>query len=106
METILNTQLETGLSHGLDFYKPTMSQLEYEKYPDAEVTFTFHNRGEQRLGDYIDPLVLQARLDAIRAKGWSQPEIEFLGGLKDGSGLPLFNQEYLNFIKTNELPAV
>jgi nicotinate phosphoribosyltransferase len=99
--------LEAGeLSAGLDYYKPTMSQLAYEQEPDAEVTFTFHNRGEQRLLDYIDPTMLQTRFDDIRARGWSDRELGFLGDLQDSNDQPVFRADYLQFLAQEKLPRV
>src|ERR1044071_5189715 len=64
------------LSSGLDYYKPTMSQLHYEQHPDTEVTFTFKNRGEQRLADYIDPAVLRERFHQLRDRNWTEQELD------------------------------
>ncbi len=44
---------EQKLSQGLDYYKATMSQLEYEKHPEADVTFTLHNRGDHLLSEFV-----------------------------------------------------
>jgi nicotinate phosphoribosyltransferase len=96
----------TRLSAGLDYYKPTMSQLAYEAEPNAEVTFTFHNRGEQRLVDYIDPTSLQARLDQLRQNGFSYDELDYLGGLQNSDGEAIFKTEFLDYLKDNVLPEV
>ena len=63
-------QGEGTVSSGLDFYKPTMSQVAFEKHQEAEVTFTFKNRGKNKLTDYVDAPELQARLDTRRT-GWT-----------------------------------
>lgn len=97
---------ETRLTAGLDYYKPTMSQLQYEKQPDAEVTFTFKNRGEQRLADYVSPAVLQARLDSLAVNGWAQEEIDYLRTLKNAYGNPVFASGYLDYLSQNNLPPV
>lgn len=99
-------QDEQFLSAGLDFYKPTMSQLAFEKNKDAEVTFTFKNRGKELLTPYVDPTILQARLD-IKRDGWKPEEIVYLASLqRQEDGTPLFNQEYLDFLADNDLPPV
>lgn len=99
--------VESGqLSAGLDYYKLTMSQLAYELEPDAEVTFTFHNRGEQRLLDYVDPNALQHRLDDIRQHGWQPAELDYLASLKNSAGDRFFSDSYLGYLQTNELPRV
>lgn len=94
------------LSAGLDYYKPTMSQLAYEQEPDAEVTFTFHNRGQQRLLDHVDPNNLAQRFEDIRERGWHPRELAFLGGLRDSNGTPIFRDGYLQYLHANSLPPV
>ncbi len=97
---------QSRLSAGLDYYKPTMSQLVHEQEPDAEVTFTFKNRGEQRLMDYIDPTDLQAHFDFIQARGWSQDELDYLGTLRRETGEPMFASTFIDYLRSNELPKV
>jgi nicotinate phosphoribosyltransferase len=94
------------LSAGLDFYKPTMSQFAYEYEPEAEVTFTFKNRGEQILNEYIDPAALQARFDEIAESGFSEEEIMFLASLTNTDGDRIFSKEYLQYLKDSKLPRV
>lgn len=97
---------ERELSDGLDYYKPTMSQRAYDLEPDAVVTFTFHNRGEQRLLDYVDPDLLQTRLDAIRTRGWTEAELDFLASQHNSAGQARFRQGYLEYLAANDLPPV
>jgi nicotinate phosphoribosyltransferase len=94
------------LSHGLDYYKPTMSQLAYVQEPDAEVTFTFHNRGSQRLMDYVRPEELQERFDEVRRIGWTAPELKYLGGIVINGGDRAFSPQYLEYLATHSLPEV
>lgn len=96
----------TRLTAGFDFYKPTMSQLAYELEPDAEVAFTFKNRGNQRLLDYVDPKRLQARFDQLRSIGFGEDELEYLGDLKNQNGESLFDVGYLDYLRRNHLPPV
>jgi len=104
---VYGPMVESGrLSAGLDYYKPTMSQLAYEQEPGAEVTFTFHNRGAQRLMDYVDPSDLQHRFDQLQRRGWSQDELDYLGSLRTSDGQPVFKEGYLSYLQTSELPAV
>lgn len=106
-ETILQTFPEREpITAGLDYYKPTMSQLAYEQERDAEVTFTFHNRGEQRLADYIAPEDLQQRFDALQAKGWDISELGYLASRHDNEGKRVFSDEYLNYLAESDLPPV
>lgn len=111
METTYPIQIgplqEAGsLSAGLDYYKPTMSQLAHEVEPDAEVTFTFKNRGEQRLLDYVDPETLQERFNTIRERGWQDEELAYLEGLTDSDGLPMFSNGYVGYLASHKLPPV
>ncbi len=98
---------ESGrISAGLDYYKPTMSQFAFEQEPDAEVTFSFHNRGNQRLLDYVKPSNLQQRFDSLRKNGWTQDELDYLGSLKTSDGQTVFNNTYLDYLRSNGLPAI
>lgn len=97
---------ERTITAGLDYYKPTMSQLAYEYQPDTQVTFTFKNRGQQRLLDYIDPFALQDQFDQIREKGFDEEELHYLAGLTASEGQPVFSEDFLSHIKNNELPKV
>jgi len=99
-------QQEMLLTAGLDYYKPTMSQLAYNQHPDAEVTFTFKNRGTQRLLDYIDPAALQQRFDDIQARGFSEEELDYLSTLTTSAEEPVFGRDYLEYLQTAELPRV
>lgn len=92
------------VSAGIDYYKPNMSQLAYEREPDAEVTFTFRNRGEQRLLDYIDVDVLRQRFDELQAKSWTTEELDYLSGLQQSDGQAVYGQEYLTYLQSNSLP--
>lgn len=94
------------ITMGLDYYKPTMSQLAYEQEPNAEVTFTFKNRGEQRLADYIDAQELQARFDRMQERGWTELELDYLASLHNNDGERVFNDDYLDYLSQSELPKV
>lgn len=98
-------QGEGTLSSGVDFYKPTMSQVAFEKHKDAEVAFTFKNRGKNRLVDYVDAAELQARLDT-RRQGWSAEELAYLASLTHQDGEAIFSAEYLDYLADNPLPNV
>lgn len=100
------TDTTHDLSMGLDYYKPTMSQLIYEYEPDAEVTFTFKNRGHQRLLDYIDAADLQETFDKIQARGWTEHELRYLGGLAMSDGSPVYSDAYLQHLRDSDLPRL
>ena len=98
---------ETGMmSAGLDYYKATMSQVHYEEHPELEVTFTFKNRGEQRIEDYVNLDSLQQRFDSIRERGWQESELEFFASLKDSKNERVFSDDYLDYLRVNPLPEV
>jgi hypothetical protein len=46
-----------------------MSRLAYQQDPNAQVTYTLHNRGSQRIIDYVDPKQLQANFDVLSGQG-------------------------------------
>ncbi len=98
-------QGEGTLASGLDFYKPTMSQVAFEKHKDAEVTFTFKNRGKNQLTQYVGVEELQTRLDA-RQHGWNPEEIAYLTSLTHQDGERIFSEEYLDYLADNPLPQV
>ena len=93
------------LSQGLDYYKATMGQLEFEKHPDAEVTFALKNRAHEKLSEFVTPDELQARLDTLRA-GWQPEELAYLASLQAQDGTARFSEAYLDFLADNELPPV
>ncbi|MBP9738919.1 hypothetical protein KBD20_04480, partial [Candidatus Saccharibacteria bacterium] len=98
-------QGEGTLTSGLDFYKPTMSQVAFEKHKDAEVTFTFKNRGKNQLTQYVGIAELQTRLDA-RQHGWNPEETAYLASLTHQNGERIFSEEYLDYLTDNPLPQV
>lgn len=93
------------ISRDLDYYKATMGQLEYERHPDAIVTFELKNRSGEKLSRYVSPKELSARLDVLRS-GWQPEEIAYLAGLIAQDGQAQFSKEYLDFLMDNELPPV
>lgn len=96
---------ETLLSRGLDYYKPTMSQVEFERHPDAEVTFTLKNRSDKLLSEYVTPEELRERLKQVQ-RGWQPEEIAYLAGLTAQDGQARFSEDYLNFIADHQLPGL
>lgn len=96
---------EQKLSQGLDYYKATMSQLEYEKHPEADVTFTLHNRGDHLLSEFVQPRALQERLNGLR-QGWQPEEIAYLASLQNQDGTAQFSEAYLDYLADTPLPPV
>lgn len=98
-------QGQTHLSAGLDYYKPTMSQLEHDRLAGMSVTFSFKDRGHADLLRYVEPAVLKDRLARFQ-HGWQADEIAFLASQQRRDGTPLFNSEYLRELEAAELPPV
>ncbi len=97
---------EAMLSKGLDYYKATMSQVEFEKIPDEIVTFELKNRGENLLSEFCSPDELRARIDELR-HGWQADEVAYLAGLNNQvRGNAQFSEAYLDYLMDNELPPV
>lgn len=96
---------EPKLSQGLDYYKATMGQLEYDKHPDAEVTFTLKNRAPTLLSEFVTAEELRDRLGNV-ANGWQPDEIAYLASLQNQDGTAQFTSEYLDFLRDNPLPPV
>lgn len=94
------------VTNGLDFYKPTMSQLAYETEPQTEVTFTLKNRGEQQISNFVSPEELQARLDQLQARSWTEVELGHLEGMHTSEGDRMFSDEYLDYLRVTPLPDV
>ncbi len=97
---------QTMITAGLDYYKPTMSQLAHEIEPDTIVTFTLKNRGEQRLADYVTPQELTEHFAWRRDNGFSEDELSYLAGLRNPDDKPVFEATYIDYIRQNALPPV
>lgn len=94
------------LSQGLDYYKATMGQLEYEKHPEAQVTFALKNRSPERpLSQYVTPDMVRDRLAALQ-QGWQPEELAYLAGLQNQNGETQFSRQYLDYLADNQLPPV
>lgn len=96
----------TLITAGLDYYKPTMSQLAYNLQPDTEVTFTFKNRGQQRIADFVKIDDLVDRFEAIQQHGFQSEEIDYLASLTDSQNQRIFNDLYLLSLHGENLPDV
>lgn len=96
---------ESKLSQGLDYYKATMGQLQYETHPEAEVTFSLKNRSPNLLSEFVDPTAFQERLDNLKS-GWQPSELAYLASLQNQDGTAQFSENYLDFLADNPLPSV
>ena len=94
------------ISYDLDYYKLTMSNFAFEFEPDTEVTLTFHNRGNQRLMDYVGIGNLQSLFDSIQRRGFSHEELSYIRGLRNSRGNNIFSDAYLEYLANISLPKV
>lgn len=101
----MNKRETPSLSQGLDYYKATMGQVEFDKHPDTIVTFELKNRGANKLSTYVTPEQLSARLAELQ-DGWNPEEVAYLAGLTNQDGGARFTPEYLDFLADNPLPPV
>jgi nicotinate phosphoribosyltransferase len=90
----------------VDYYKPTMSQYWHDIEPNTETTFTFHNRGNERIADYVSLEERQDRFDELAERGWQDSEIEYLRTLTDSDGQRVFDEPYLGYLRQGNLPPV
>lgn len=98
---------EKPLSSMIDYYKMTMGNVIYEYHPNTEVTFTLKNRAtKQPLSEYVAPDALQARLDAIRERGFTSEEIAYYAGLTAQNGDARFTPDYLDYLADLHMPPV
>jgi nicotinate phosphoribosyltransferase len=98
---------ERRLSDGLDYYKFPMGQQAFEKYPDADVTFTMKNRdSDYPLSKYVDTDELEARLEAIQTLGFTDEEIGYLESLETRLGTPRFSDDYLNYLSAIKMSEI
>lgn len=93
------------ITRGLDYYKATMSGLEFANHPDTQVTFELKNRSAAKLSEYVSVDELETRLDELR-HGWQPEEIAYLAGLQNQDGMAQFSENYLDFLADNPLPPL
>lgn len=87
-----------------DFYKFTMAQVAWKRFPDAQVRYGFKNRTKGvRLADVVPEEELREELDHVRTLRFTFEEIEFL---RTCPRLPqgLFADGYLAFLAGLQLP--
>lgn len=87
-----------------DFYKFTMGQFVYHRYPEIPVTYAFKNRTKYVLLKYrIDENELRAELDYARTLRFNNSELHYLRGTNE-YGERMFKEDYLEFLKGFQLP--
>ncbi len=94
------------LSTAIDFYKYTMSQLQYELNRTTHVRFALTNRGSERIADLVPLATLRERFSAVQARGFCPAELAFLAGLRTRADAPLFTSAYLTYLAETRLPDV
>lgn len=91
---IVTSRLDT------DFYKFTMGQLVFRKYPDIPVVYEFKNRSRYPLARNISLGRLREELEALRGLTLREGEYQYLQGLNDG----MFGQDFLEHLRGLKLP--
>jgi nicotinate phosphoribosyltransferase len=89
----------------LDFYKLTMGQLVFHRYPNVPVKFAFTNRTKKvRIAEFVDESDLRRELDHVRTLRFMDDELQYLRSAPGEHGR-LFGGDYLQFLKNLQLPA-
>lgn len=88
----------------VDFYKFTMGQLVFLKYPDVPVKYAFKNRTKRvQLAEAISEDKLRTELDYVRTLRFNNSELHYLRGTNE-YGERMFAEPYLDFLKNLQLP--
>ena len=88
----------------VDFYKFTMGQMVFLRYPDVTVTYALTNRmRDVRLADIVDRDELRAELDHARSLRFNNSELHYLRGTNEYGGR-MFTEDYLEFLRQLRLP--
>ena len=88
----------------VDFYKFTMGQMVFLRYPDVTVTYALTNRmRDVRLADIVDRDELRAELDHARSLRFNNSELHYLRGTNE-YGDRMFTEDYLEFLRQLRLP--
>ena len=87
-----------------DFYKFTMGQVVFKRYPDVPVTFALKNRTKGiRLADVISEKDLRDELDFVRSLRFTKTELHYLRGTNEYQER-MFCEPYLEFLGQLKLP--
>jgi nicotinate phosphoribosyltransferase len=88
-----------------DFYKFTMGQIVFDKYPRVPVTYAFKNRTAHiSLAPHIREADVRAELDHVRNLRFTEDDCTYLRSIVL-SGKPLFSERYLDFLQNVQLPS-
>lgn len=87
-----------------DFYKFTMGQFVWRRYPHARVTSALRNRTKNvHLGKILDIGRIREELDHVRTLRFTNSELHYLRGTNE-YGKRMFREPYLQFLKNLRLP--
>lgn len=87
-----------------DFYKFTMGQVVFKRYPDVRVKYAFRNRTKGiQLAEFIDEGELRNELDHARSLRFTKTELHYLRGTNE-YGERMFSEPYLWFLENLQLP--
>jgi len=88
----------------VDWYKLTMGQYVFNRYPDIPVKYAFKNRTVKvELANLISEDDLREELDAFRGLRFKDDELRYLDNVRV-AGKNLFSKKYLEFLKNLRLP--
>lgn len=88
-----------------DFYKLLMLQFIWKKYYNTRVSFSVTNRTKSvRLADVVAEGDLRAHLDHVRTLRFTNSELVWLRGQTFYGQRGLFEEAFLDFLRTFELP--
>lgn len=88
----------------IDFYKLTMGQFVFKRYPNVPVKYAFTNRTKEvRIADFVEEEILRKELDHARTLRFTEKEVQYLGTIKK-YGERIFSNDFLSFLKDLELP--
>lgn len=97
-EPIIRSLLDT------DFYKFTMGQVVYRRYPDVPVRYALTNRTTAiQIAHFVPESDLRRELDYARELKFNKTEIHYLRGTNE-YGERMFKEDYLEFLSGLELP--
>ncbi len=104
----ITVDIQDALTSRIDFYKPNMSQLAYEQHGDAQVTFTFKDRGNIPLAEYVNRDEIAERFDQIITEGFDASEVDYLRTIPNPNKKDeqLYSEKYLGYLAASKLPEV
>ena len=89
----------------IDFYKFTMGQLIFHRYPDVPVKYGFKNRTKAaRLARFIKEDDLRRELDHAMTLDFNNSDLHYLRGTNEYSER-MFKEDYLEFLRKFRLPS-